>query len=192
MMQMLEAAGLSIASDAHRIADPDNPRGYYELEAVKRLRADASFLGGQIGRVLKVVAPLLPALPEAYSYRVVFMQRDLSEVLASQQAMLVRAGVARRDADGPAADGAMRRAFSSELRRVEQWLAQHDNVRVCFVAHRDVLESPLEAALALTSFLAATGALPDPEGDGVDARLAARMAAVVDPALHRQRSVSST
>jgi hypothetical protein len=87
MMQMLEAAGLEIASDALRAADADNPRGYYELEAVKRIRDDDSFLGECVGRVVKIVAPLLPSLPEEYDYRIVFMERDLAEVLASQREM---------------------------------------------------------------------------------------------------------
>ena len=30
--------------------DEDNPKGYYELEAVKRLKEDASFLEGATGR----------------------------------------------------------------------------------------------------------------------------------------------
>ena len=90
MTQMLEAAGFEIASDGRRVADPDNPRGYYELDAVKRLRQDTSCLAAAVGRAVKIVALLLPALSRDYDYRVIFVERELDEVLASQRAMLDR------------------------------------------------------------------------------------------------------
>ena len=102
MMQMLVAAGLEAASDARRIQDDDNPHGYFELEAVKRIRQDASFLGGVVGKALKVVAPLLPSLPNKFDYAVVFLERDLSEVLASQSAMLSRGAKKEAATDGDA------------------------------------------------------------------------------------------
>ena len=41
MMQMLAAGGMELLTDQVRRADEDNPRGYFELEAVKRTRQDA-------------------------------------------------------------------------------------------------------------------------------------------------------
>jgi hypothetical protein len=54
-------------------------------------------VAGAAGKAVKVVHVLLPGLPEGYEYRVLFMQRDLGEVLASQRAMLERLG--RRGAE---------------------------------------------------------------------------------------------
>jgi hypothetical protein len=180
MMQMLEAAGLEIATDGARKADPDNPRGYYELEAVKRLREDASFLPNAVGRVVKVVAPLLPSLPPEYDYRVVFMERDLDEVLASQRQMLERIG----EQQGHADDAALARAFTRQLRRVKLWLDGQENVRSCFVSHRRTLTAPGEAAVVVAEFLAQNG--------GVEpADAIARMAEAIDPKLHRQQRALS-
>ena len=67
LLPMLEAAGLEVATDGRRLADSDNPKGYFELDAVKRLRADSSFLEAAIGQAVKVVSPLVPFLPPGSS-----------------------------------------------------------------------------------------------------------------------------
>ena len=92
MMQMLAAGGVELLIDQIRRADADNPRGYFELEAVKRTRQDASWLDDAAGKAVKVIHLLLRDLPDDREYRVVMMSRDLDEVLASQQAMLARSG----------------------------------------------------------------------------------------------------
>ena len=125
MMQMLEAAGFGIASDGRRVADRDNPKGYYELDAVKRLREDASCLGEAVGRAVKVIAPLLPSLSGDYDYRVIFVERALDEVLASQRAMLDPKRVSGAQPD----DDALKRAYENQLSEVKSWLApaEHEN-----------------------------------------------------------------
>jgi hypothetical protein len=184
MMQMLGAAGLSIATDGRRIADADNPRGYYELEAVKRLREDASFLARFTGRVVKVVAPLLPFVPADYAYRVLFMERDLHEILASQRVMLDRRGTA---ADGPD-DGMLEQAFGSRIRHVKHWLAEQNHVQTCFVSHHRLISSPAEACAEVASFLDATGAFAATPGEHeAGEQIAARMAGILEPALYRAR-----
>lgn len=176
VMQMLEAAGLEIATDGARGADADNPRGYYEHEAVKRLRIDAAFLGEVRGRAIKIVAPLLPFLPADHDYRVIFIERDLDEVLASQQRMLAR----RAAAGGATNDDALRRAFTRQLHQVKTWMARRENLRACFVAHGQVLADPAAAVRTVARFLRATGGPATPD--------ATAMASVVDASLHRNRS----
>ena len=92
MMQMLDGGGLPILSDGEREADEDNPRGYLELEGTKRLRTDHSWLADAQGHVVKVIAQLIPVLPLGFGYRVIFMERDIVEVLSSQRHMLERLG----------------------------------------------------------------------------------------------------
>ncbi len=188
MMQMLEAAGFPIATDGERRADEDNPRGYYELDAVKRLRDDASFLTHLVGRVVKIVAPLLPFLPDEFDYRVIFMERDLDEVLASQRTMLARLGDRGRSED----DEAMSQAFRKQSRRVKEWLAGRRNVATRFVSHDEVLTSPSAASLGVLAFLVETGAFSSrresPDAMQTTGRiLAQRMASVVDSSLYRRR-----
>lgn len=171
-MQMFEAAGVPILADDGRAPDEDNPRGYYELAAVKRLAEDASFLEGAAGHAVKVVAPLVAKLPEGPAYRIVFMERDLDEVLASQQAMMERRGTV----DG-AADPAMAIAFRDLLEEVTGQLVSRPDVEIRFFSHAMLLRLPELVAERMADFVG--GIAPD--------RVAA-MAACVDPALHRRRT----
>ena len=182
MMQMLEAAGLTVVTDRRRVPDDDNPNGYFELDAVKRLRTDASFLAEAIGKVVKVVAPLLPSLPPRYDYRIVFMERDLDEVLSSQREMLERSGEAATRVDDPA----LKRAYARELDRVKLWLAEQPNVEATFVSHRLAFEAPAQTAETVAEFLFQAsreeGASEGP--DLLGARVES-MARVVDASLRR-------
>jgi hypothetical protein len=184
MMQMLEAAGLEVATDGRRIADSDNPNGYYELEAVKRLREDSSFLKSVIGQVVKVVSPLIPLLPPEYDYRVISMERDLDEIMASQRVMLDRRGSSGvRQPD----DEALARAYRRQLEKVNLWMAGQPNVRTCFVSHRQALTSPREIGMAVATFLDETGAFRGMTNESNGRELAeTRMAAVIDPRLYHE------
>lgn len=94
MMQMLAASGMTAFTDGARSADTNNPHGYFEHEAVKHLHRDASWIAGARGRTVKIIAALLPFLPESdqegepLHYRVLFMIRPLDEVMASRHRML--------------------------------------------------------------------------------------------------------
>jgi hypothetical protein len=184
MMQMLGAAGLEVATDDRRIADSDNPNGYYELDAVKRLREDSSFLKSIVGQVVKVVSPLIPLLPSKYDYRVISMERDLDEIMASQRVMLDRRGSSGvRQPD----DEALARAYRRQLEKVNLWMAGQPNVRTCFVSHRQALTSPREIGMAVATFLDETGAFQGMTNESKTRELAAtRMAAVIDPHLYHE------
>jgi hypothetical protein len=174
MMQMLAAGGVEVLTDGQRLADQHNPRGYFELEAVKHSRSDLSWLAQAEGKAVKVVHLLLPHLPVDREYRVVLMQRDLSEVVASQRAMLQQQG--RPTAALP--DSKLAEIFGKQLAEVIAWLARHPNFRAMQVQHRDVIEKPLATAEQVAAFLGGT----------LDAR---RMAGAVEPALYRQRQLNS-
>jgi Sulfotransferase domain len=170
VMQMLASGGLPVLTDGQRAADEHNPRGYFELEAVKHTRIDRSWLTQAEGKAVKVVHLLLPYLPVDREYRVVFMQRDLTEVIASQRAMLQQQG--RPAATLP--DSKLGEIFEMQLAQVRQWLTRNPNFRVLHLQHRDVIETPLAVAQEIAAFL----------GGGLDVN---QMAAAVEPNLYRQR-----
>lgn len=89
-MQMLSAAGLPIMTDGLRSADEDNPQGYYEWERIKELPNDPHVISEAAGRVVKVVSPLLHALPRKHRHKVIFLRRDLDEIIVSQNRMRQR------------------------------------------------------------------------------------------------------
>jgi len=173
LMRMLQAGGMPILTDGIRAADEDNPRGYFEYEPVRRLAEDKSWVPQARSRAVKVISFLLPDLPAAQAYRVLFIRRTLPEVLASQRAMLTRRDIPVAD---PAADDRrMGALYRKHLWQVEQWLALQPNIRTLYVDHRGTLAKPGDTARAMADFL----------GAGLDADA---MAAAVDPDLYRQRS----
>ena len=92
MMGILEAAGLPLLRDGRRAPDPSNPRGYFELEAVKGTRRNADWLQKAPGCAVKVIDSLLGDLPRDYAYRVILMRRPIEAIIASQNSMLARLG----------------------------------------------------------------------------------------------------
>jgi hypothetical protein len=171
-MRMLQAGGVPLLTDGLRTADASNPHGYFELERVKTLASGTAmpWLREARGCAVKVVSALLTHLPETHDYAVVFLERALDEVLASQNAMLA----ARGEGAGPD-DARMRAAYETHLAQVARFLARRPCFRVLRLAHRDVLADPAAAARQLAAFL-------DRPLDE------AAMAAAVDPSLHRQRA----
>ena len=171
MMQMLVAGGMPAVSDGLRTADADNPRGYFELEAVKKLKTDTAWLAGARSHAVKVISMLLYELPADYEYRVIFILRDMDEILASQNEMLKRRGTGGADSG----DVAMRRHLEAHLKKVQAWLAGQKNFRALYCEHRELLSAPLKQARRVGEFL----------GLGLDEQA---MVDVIDPSLHRNRA----
>ncbi len=134
MMKILEAGGVEPITDNLRKADRDNPKGYYEFEPAKNTRNDASWLVGSAGKSVKMVYRLLYDLPvEGHTYKVIFMRRELDEVLRSQGKMLKRLG---RDM-GQADQEAMGDLFRRDLEVFAQWAQRQDAFEFLDVKYGD-------------------------------------------------------
>ncbi|MEI7877711.1 MAG: hypothetical protein WCI96_07250, partial [Planctomycetota bacterium] len=118
-MQMIVAGGIAAVTDELRLADADHPRGYYEFERVKHLRTDKSWIEDARGRVVKVIHMLVPELPDDRPYRVVFLARDLREVVKSQSTMLARG--AKVGAALP--PDRLMAVYGAQLTQVHAWMA---------------------------------------------------------------------
>lgn len=154
VMQMLVAGGCQALLDQQRAADASNPYGYYEYAPVTRLHAESGWLSAARGRVVKVVAPLLRFLPlvcreqRPLTYRVIFLQRDLGQVVASQQRLLRCLG--REHAAPPVA--LLIPALQQELDIAERWIGAYAeaSLDLDFLA---VLAAPRAAAQRLSAFV---------------------------------------
>lgn len=165
LMQMLGAGGIAALTDHLRAPDVHNPRGYFEYEPVKRIAQDASWVEAARGKAVKIIYRLLAHLPANFEYRVVFMERNLGEVFASQREMLrLRGDTAVEQQEEP-----IIAAFSAELVETRRWLSGQPNIRTLFVPYADILSDPEHWSNALSSFL-----------DGLDV---AAMATVIEPSL---------
>ena len=149
MMQMLVGGGMTPLSDGERRADEDNPRGYLAWERIKQLPKDPACIAEAEGKVVKVISQLLLALPAGHEYRVIFMQRPMAEVLASQDQMLRRRGTYKEGAD----QAAVSAAFEKHLREVYAWMEGKPYVRSLRVPYHNALSQPKEVAQQLEQFL---------------------------------------
>lgn len=169
MMRMLEAGGTPIYQDGMRLADTDNPKGYYEAERVKDLAKDARWLGEEAsGRAIKIISSLLPYIPFELDYKVIFMRRNMAEILASQRKMLESSGTHHG-----VADELMAAKFAIHLRKIRKFLEQQGR-EVLFVDYAKVITDPAAEVSKINVFL----------GGGLDLE---KMSQVVEGTLYRQR-----
>jgi hypothetical protein len=171
---MLEAGGMPVLIDDTRKPDDDNPRGYYEFEKVKKIAEDSAWLSDCRGKALKMVSELLHHLPEDRKYKLIFMRREMKEMLASQRLMLQRLG--RQHAK--VSDEELAARFEKHLRRVERWLAKQTNMDLLDVKYNDVIQDPLRYARSVNRFL----------GSWLNEK---KMTEVVERSLYRQRIESA-
>jgi len=150
MMQMLEAGGMPVLTDQKRQADKDNPRGYYEHETIKKMGADAGWLQNSRGKAVKIIAQLLPSLRQGEHYRVIFMERPLKSVIASQNKMLQRL-----DKDGARlSEQRLAETYHKQLEKVRRVLREHkDQLHILSISYLDALEKPQQTAARINHFL---------------------------------------
>jgi hypothetical protein len=175
LMKMLEAGGMEIVTDGVRTADDDNPKGYYELEKVKDLDKkgiDKSWVRKFRGRAIKIIAYFLKSLPDDNKYKVIFIDRNMEEVMASQNKMLANRNKPMSE-DG-AAEKSMIRNFENHLCKIKNTVLNKPWFDVLYIKHNDVLASPQEEARKINFFLG--GRLNEE-----------KMASAVDPNLYRNR-----
>ena len=171
MMKMLEAGGQAILTDNLREADANNPKGYYEFERVKNMKdGDLVWMSEAVGKVVKIVTGLIMFLPAEYNYKIVFMRRDLNEILSSQKKMLGRLG--KEDDNIP--DDKMAKVYEEHLKEVRGWLIRQPNIETLYVNYNSMVKDPAEALNKINDFL----------GGSMDVSV---MAGVVDKELYRER-----
>jgi hypothetical protein len=172
MMKMLNAGGMSLLVDNLRMQDDDNPEGYYEFEPVKKLsQGDFSWLGDAQGKTVKVIAALLTHLPSAYTYQVIFMRRDMNEILASQKKMLINRG----EDPNKISDLEMSKFFERHLSKVLSWIDQQPNIRKIDINYNSLFKDPKPHVEQIDQFL----------GNTLDVE---KMVEVINPDLYRQRN----
>jgi predicted AlkP superfamily phosphohydrolase/phosphomutase len=172
VMRMLQAGGVEVTTDGERQADEDNPLGYFEVERVKRLaqEADKSWLSQSRGKAIKVISHLLQSLPHDNYYKVILCERDLGEVLSSQNVMLQR-----RSEENPIDDSAARAHYERHLAHIRIFMKVKRNMEFLPVRYDEAIREPRMFARRLNDFL----------GGHLNVE---RMVEVVDSRLYRNRS----
>jgi len=171
LMKMLEAGGIDPLTDRIRTADEDNPKGYYEFERVKKLPDDTEWLEDARGKAVKVLAELVQKLPADYHYKVIFIQRNLEEMVASQKKMLIRRG---EDPDR-VSDEEIMELFGKYARMITNWLDRQPNMETLYIKYNEILENPAAGARKISEFFEGT---LDEE----------KMVSAIDESLYRNRA----
>jgi hypothetical protein len=170
VMKMLEAGGVEILTDQIRKADIDNPKGYYEFELVKKLETDTSWLPQARGRAVKIISMLLKHLPPDHDYKIIFVSRNIQEVLASQKQMLIRRG----EPTDRISDKELAGIYETHLNQLAKWLNNKSGFDVLMIHYNDILKDPDIHSERINSFI----------GGYANVK---HMADVVDKSLYRQR-----
>jgi hypothetical protein len=172
MMKILAEGGLPIVTDQSRMADEDNPNGYFELGAVKQLsNGNVEWLDNAGGKAVKVISALLEHLPTEHSYKVIFMERDVKEILSSQKKMLEHRNNALTGSDEE-----IEQQIRKHLSVVKPWLVRQPNMDVLYLNYNTLMSAPESFCKSIVDFLS----LPLDEG---------RMISVPSEKLYRNRIV---
>jgi hypothetical protein len=171
MMSALKNGGIPVLVDNLRKPDANNPKGYFEFERVKKLpKQDDHWLDSAQGKAVKIISALLTYLPDRYFYKIIFINRDMDEILASQKRMLERLNKA---ADDGQTDESLRQSYTDHLKDISSWLGEQSWLQTLHVSYNDILRQPEKEFQKVAVFLE----------HRVDPQL---MAQVVDPDLYRE------
>jgi predicted AlkP superfamily phosphohydrolase/phosphomutase/tetratricopeptide (TPR) repeat protein len=175
LMQMLEAGGVKPLTDGERIADVDNPKGYYEWEPIKQIGKKPELLDQEDlnGCAIKCISMLLPKMPLKHNYKVIFMTRPIEEVVVSQSAMTKRMHTKAAELDSTQ----LKRGLRGHRDEILSWLKSTSHMEFIQIDYPTLIREPLPQISRLIDFLG-KDRLPSSE----------QMATVVDPLLYRKRT----
>jgi hypothetical protein len=175
MMQALAAGGLLPRTDGMRAADVDNPDGYLEWEAIKRIDREPGLLDepNLDRKAIKVISALLPSLPKVHNYRLIYMHRPIPEIVASQAKMLTHRNKTGAEGDTKQIATALQSHAEATLKFVR---SQSSTFQLLEVDYPSFVANPEENVQRIAEFLG-PDLLPHPE----------RLAGAVRKDLHRNK-----
>lgn len=174
MMQMLAAGGMPVLTDGERAADVDNPKGYFEWEAIKQIGKQPELLDDDDlnGRAIKCISMLLPKMPAKHNYKVIFMTRPIEEVARSQRSMVERLKTKGAELD----DAQLHRGLAAHRDEVRKWMTAAPHIEFLEVDYPTLVSDPRSMIPRIVDFL------------GTDQfSFAEKIASAVDASLYRQK-----
>lgn len=156
-MSMVENAGFPVLTDHIRKADDNNPGGYFEFEAVKQLHKNHTWLDDAKGKVVKVVLPHIFKLPKKYRYKIIFIKRDIGDVLMSQETMKKRNNPNYKISY----NFSLYKQFEEELMKLDHWVEKNSNIEMLTLDYDQVVSNPLVSAEKMKVFLESKASLDE-------------------------------
>ncbi len=171
IMQMLKEAEIDLYTDEKRQADSNNINGYFEHENVKRIARNKRWLPEVMGKGVKIISHLLRFLPQNKTYKIIYIERELTEILDSQQKMIKKNTGKNKNAYKLG----LHLQYVEHFKKVDNWLMERNNVEFIKVSYKETIQNPLATAQKIVAFL--------------NLKVAPKkLAAVVDKKLYRSKS----
>ena len=148
VMQILHSMGIELFIDNHRPPDQSNPKGYFEHELVKSLQKDTSWLKRANGKAIKIVSPLIKYLPVELYYKIIYIIRDLDEIILSQERMLSEKNIK----DDTINSNELKKLFFKDLRQTRNWVNKELHCDYLEIFHSKLLANPEPEIERLKSF----------------------------------------
>jgi hypothetical protein len=148
---MLAAGGMNLLTDGERSADADNPKGYFEWEAIKRIAKEPQLLDDDAleGRAIKCISMLLPRMPKKHHYKVIFMTRPVEEVGRSQRAMVNRLQTRGAELD----EEQLQRGLTAHRDEIRRWMKAAAHIEFIEVDYPSLIADPQAAVPRIIEFL---------------------------------------
>lgn len=146
MMQVLSTGGIPIAYTDTRKPDEHNPKGYFELEGGKIIN---KIMQGVFpfetfrGRFIKITAYGLCYLPQGV-YKVIYMERNLDEVLDSMEKMSQIIDEKRQET---------KQSFKKLNEKIKKELQTKDNVDMLLINYNEILRDPQTNVQKICEFI---------------------------------------
>ena len=183
-MRMLESCGIPIIQDGFKQSDENNPHGYYETRQVYDLHdGNLDVLDDSDGKAVKILPPtIVRHLPDDRQFKTIFLTRNPQEVGKSFYKYHVYQSTLRGNPVVQTEEQYLSHFIPDHLRRIgtaKEWVSTHSNFDVLWVEHNALMNTPLVETTRICEFLSTD--FPQYTYNP------AAMAALVDPALYRQR-----
>lgn len=147
LMQILDGGGIPLVFDEKRKPDESNPEGYYELaggKIINLLQENPDYVNGFKGRgFVKITAYGMLFLPKG-KYRIIFIERDMEEVLDSMERMKKGEDLDREE---------IKESLTRLLSHVKKTLTQRSDIEVLHVNYNRILENPSQEIKRIGDFL---------------------------------------
>jgi len=147
LMQMLDGGGIPLVFDEKRKPDDNNPKGYYELaggKIINLLQENPDYVNEFKGKgFVKITAYGMLFLPKG-KYRIIFIERDMEEVLDSMEKMKKGEDLVR---------GEIKESLTRLLNHVKKLLASREDMDVLHVNYNRILRNPSQEISRIGEFL---------------------------------------
>ncbi len=170
LMQILNAGGIPTSFNNSRLADENNPKGYYELEGGKIINKimDGSFpLDKYKGEFIKITAYGLQFLPPG-KYKIIYSERNIEEILDSMEKMIGRKDRNRKDT---------KETFIKLNNIIKNQIQERKDIEFLIINYNEIVSNPNENINKILDFL-------DISNDVIG-----KMLEAVDNRLYRQRRI---